>query len=275
MKNLTDKVCLIADGSEKIGSYVSLFLAKQSAKIVLCFDEESKIDKDLIAKLDALNAKYKIVISDFANFAAAQKVVDEVKADKSFGIIDSMFYNIVPPVTRQTIADMPRNVLNDFIQNYVVKAYSATKVIADAMGEGNRGGSIVYRGSVNDDKPTGVAAFNSMYYAVIKNLNREAAIYYGYYNVRFANLEFGAVGNEDKDYHNDISTFYDGYEYKIPSGYTGQADDFGSLIAYLFSDECKLINGADIRVDNGLLLQYIEAVMTIATHNRLKREGKE
>lgn len=274
MKNLTDKVCLIADASEKIGSYVSLFLAKQSAKIVLCFDEESKIDKTLISQLDALNAKYKIVINDFANFNSVQNLIDEVKNDSNFGLINAMFYNKVPPVTRIPIADMSRDVLNDFINNYVIKAYCATKVISDEMGK-NNGGVIVYRGSVNDDKPTGVAAFNSMYYAMIKNLNREAAIYYGYYNVRFANLEFGAIDSEDKDYHNDISTFYDGYEYKIPSGYTGTGDDFGSLIAYLFSDECKMINGADIRVDNGLLFQYIEAVMTIATHERLKREGKE
>ena len=274
MKNLTDKVCVIADASEKIGSYVSLFLAKQSAKIVLCFDDENKIDKSLISQLDALNAKYKIIINDFSNFETVQKLVDEIKEDKSFGLINAMFYNICPPVVRQSIADMPRSVLSDFINNYVIKAYSATKVVSDAMGNKD-GGVIIYRGSVNDDKPTGVAAFNSMYYAMIKNLNREAAIYYGYYNVRFINLEFGAVDKEDEEYHNDISTFYDGYQYKIPSGYTGNGNDYGSLISYLFSDECKMINGADIRIDNGLLFQYIEAVMTIATHERLKREGKE
>lgn len=271
--NISDKTCLIADANEKLGKAVSLYLAKQGAKLVLCFDTKDSVDNNLLSNLDALNAKYKTIICDFSTYEESKKVVDEVKADDNYIKLDAMFYNITPDVVRHSVYDMPREMLEDLINNYILKAFAATKVIGDFLAE--NGGVIVYRGSVNDDKPTGIAGFNSMYYAAIKNLNREAALYYGYFQVRTVNLEIGALDKEDEEYHNDIATFYDGYEYKIPSGYVGNGEDFGSLVSYLISDECKYINGAEIRVDGGLLFQYIEAVMTIQAHKRLQREGKE
>ena len=271
--NISGKTCLIADANEKLGKAVGLYLAKQGAKLVLCFDREDNIDNDLINELKNINAIFKVAICDFLSYENAQKLVEELKADDTFKNLNAMYYNVTPDVIRCEVNQMSREILSNLIDNYILKAFCATKIIGDYMQDNN--GVIVYRGSVNDDKPTGIAGFNSMYYAVIKNLNREAAIYYGYYHLRTVCLEFGAIDKEDEEYHNDISTFYDGYEYKIPSGYVASTDDFGSLISYLISDECRYINGAEIRVDGGLLFQYIEAVMTIATHKRLQREGKE
>lgn len=271
--NNSGKTCLIADASEKLGKAVGLYLAKQGAKLVLCFDKEENVDNDLIKELESLKATYKVSICDFLSYENAQRFIEELKADNDFKDLNAMYYNVTPEVVRCEVNQMSRETLSKLIDNYVLKAFCATKIIGDYMQD--RNGVIVYRGSVNDDKPTGIAGFNSMYYAVIKNLNREAAIYYGYYHLRTVCLEFGAIDKEDEEYHNDISTFYDGYKYKVPSGYIASADDFGSLISYLISDECRYINGAEIRVDGGLLFQYIEAVMTIATHSRLQREGKE
>ena len=271
--NNSGKTCLIADANEKLGKAVGLYLAKQGAKLVLCFDRKDRIDSNLIKELDDLKATYKVAVCDFLSYESAQQLVDELKNDENFKDLNAMYYNVTPEVVRCEVNQMSRETLTDLIDNYILKAFCATKIIGDYMQD--RNGVIIYRGSVNDDKPTGIAGFNSMYYAVIKNLNREAAIYYGYYHLRTVCLELGAIDSEDKDYHNDISTFYDGYEYKVPSGYIATTDDFGSLISYLISDECRYINGAEIRVDGGLLFQYIEAVMTIATHKRLQREGKE
>ena len=271
--NIIDKTCLIADASETLGKNVGLFLAKQGAKIVLCFDCKEKIDNSYLKQLDEIGCTYKTVVCDFLSFEVGLKLVEDIKQDSNFNRLDSMFYNVTPEVVRQSVSEMPREILEKLIDHYVIKLYCATKVIGDFIGE--NGGTIIYRGSVNDDKPTGIAGFNSMYYAVVKNINREAALYYGYHNVGTACLEFGAIDKEDEQYHNEISTFYDGYDMKIPSGHIGNTEDFGSLISLLVSNECKVINGAEIRVDGGLLFQYIEPVMNIAIHRKLQREGKE
>ena len=271
--NILNKTCFIADASEKLGRAVSLNLAKQGAKLVLCYETKEKEDKSFLDSLNDIKASYKVVYSDLLTYETCQSVCDDIASDNNFKKIDAMFYNVTPEVKRQEVKTMPREMFKELVDNYIIKAFACTKVFADFMSKD--GGVIVYRGSINDDKPTGIAGFNSMYYAAIKNLNREAALYYGYYKIRTVCLEIGALDKEDEEYHNDIATFYDGYEYKIPSGYVGTGDDFGSLISYLISDGCKYINGAEIRVDGGLLFQYIEAVMTIAAHERLKREGKE
>lgn len=267
------KTCLIADANEKLGKVVGLYLAKQGAKLVLCFSSKNNIDDCYLKELDNIGAIYKVAICDFLSYESANRFVSELKGDDNFKDLNAMYYNVTPDVVRCELNQMSREMLSDLIDNYILKAFCATKIIGDYMQD--RNGVIVYRGSVNADKPTGIAGFNSMYYSVIKNLNREAAIYYGYYHLRTVCLEFGAIDKEDEEYHNEISTFYDGYKYKVPSGYIASTDDFGSLISYLISDECRYINGAEIRVDGGLLFQYIEAVMTIATHKRLQREGKE
>lgn len=271
--NVIGKTCLIADANEKLGKDVGLFLGKQGVKLILCFDDEESIDHQYLDTLNSYDCVYKVVECDFSSFEVGHKLIDEIRNDCNFAKLDAMFYNITPKVVRQSVSQMPRDMIETLIDKYVLKAYCATKVVGDFIGD--NGGVIIYRGSVNDDKPTGIAGFNSMYYAVIKNLCREAALYYGYHNVGTICLEFGAIDKEDEEYHNDISTFYDGYQYKIPSGHVGTIEDFGSLISYLISNECKLINGTEIRIDGGLLFQYIEPVMNIQIHKRLEREGKE
>lgn len=274
MKNLIDKTCLIVDAKENLGQAVGLFLAKQGTRLVLCFDKNDSIDNGYLKQLDDINAKYLVEECVFSSFENAQAMISDVRGNKEFSDLDSMFVNITPKVKKERISEFKKESLDDLINNHILKAYCATKIVADYMSENNKG-VIVYRSSLNADKPTGIAPFDSMYYAAVKNLNREAALYYGNYHIRTASLEIGALGGEDKAYRNDITNFYEGYEYKIPSGYVGNSDDIGSLVAYLISDECNYINGAEIRVDGGLLFQYIEAVMNIRTHERLRREGKE
>jgi len=51
------------------------------------------------------------------------------------------------------------------------------------------------------------------------------------------------------------------YEYKVPSAVTGRYEDLALLISFLASGEARHLNGADIRLDGGFLLHYMDHKM--------------
>jgi NAD(P)-dependent dehydrogenase (short-subunit alcohol dehydrogenase family) len=92
----------------------------------------------------------------------------------------------------------------------------------------------------------------------LSNLAKETSLEYGRLGVDTICVEMGPTGGEDEILKSEISTFYDAYQYKIPSGYLGNANDLASLCAWLISDQCRYLNGAQIRMDGGLVLHYVD-----------------
>lgn len=256
---LNGKICFIADASEKTGQSVGFALGKQGAKLVLCLPQNKKPDELFLNRLNDANISYMFVNANLENINEAENAVSLVKAEKSFGRIDALFYNIRPDIIKCRMTEINSEQLSCLINDYICKVFVTTKIIGSAISE-NGAGSIVFLSSVNAEKPTGMFGLWSIYFGALKNLSREAALYFGVKGVRSNCIELGPMGGEDISFKNDLSRFYQGYMYKIPSGYIGTLSDLASLTAYLLSDSNKYINGAEIRMDGGLLLQYIDVV---------------
>ena len=255
---LNSKVCLIADAASDIGMRAAEKMAAEGASLILCLSPDQQINPEWLQTLG--NARVQML--DFTNLDALHALAADLER------LDAMFYNRVPPIVRQRVAEMPLEVVDQLINRDLTGVFWAAKVFGELICK--TGGSMVFLSSINAEKPTGIAAAYSMYMGALRNLSREAAMFFGRNSVRSSCIELGPTGGEDEQFANDLSLFYEGYAYKIPSGYVGTAEDVAALACFLSSDDSRYINGAEIRMDGGLLLQYIDAISNANAHKRGK-----
>jgi len=271
MNAMKQTVCLLADACSAVGMATGLRLAGEGARLALCCPDGEQPDPAFLEQLDGMETPYRIEQADFGNSESLDALVGRIESDARLGGIHAMFYNLVPPVVRQHINGMSLAQIDGLIDTWITRAFLAAKVIGGAMAR-QKSGSMVFLASLHDDKPNGIAPLTSMYMGALKNMSREAALFFGADGVRCNLIEPGAMGGEDALYRGGLSTFYEGYPFKIPGGYVGGAQDAAALAIFLLSGESKYLNGAEIRMDGGLLLHYID---TFANRQALKQAGRD
>lgn len=265
MERWKEKIILIADAADDIGRETGMILADQGAKLILCLPKGKELDSCLKEKLEG--RIFCVETTDFCNGDDLRELISKVEGDSSFGRIDAMLFNRVPAVVRQRLEGMPMEMIDKMIEQDIIQAFLGAKIIGEFIGK--NGGSMVFLGSIHDEKPTGIAPLYSMYMGALKNMVREAALYFGYKNVCCSLIELGATKKEAALLENDISKFYRAYKYKIPNGHEGTAEETAELACFLMSGACRHLNGAEIRADGGLLLHYIDAVANAKAYERL------
>ncbi len=269
---LKDKVILIADCQREDGQALARKLSDLKARPVLLRRHGEPLQDGLTAWLDAQGCCYMQAELDMSSKKEIEEVIARIKAAEDFGRIDGLYFNYRTDLIFKRIEELSEEEIGSYIEQNIIAAFLLTQAAGRAISE-NREGSIVFLGSLNADKPTGIAPLFSMYMGALKNMSREAAVYFGYYNVRVNCLEMGPLGGEDLQFRNDISTFYEGYRYKIPSGYAGSAEDAAEGVLYLMSEKSAYVNGAELRMDGGLLLQYLDPIANYYSATRERRLG--
>ena len=120
------------------------------------------------------------------------------------------------------------------------------------------GGAMVFLGSVHSEKPTGAVASLSMASGAVKMMVKEMGLFFGRKKVRVNYLQIGALEGDDDILESDISGIYYDYLTKTPYRRPGYPSEAASAAAAVLSDSFSLVNGADITVDGGFKLYYID-----------------
>jgi len=150
-----------------------------------------------------------------------------------------------------------------FQQSIAVNAKSAF-ICTQAVGKQmmmKQAGKIIYVSSIHAEKPTGSAFTYSIAKGAVKMLSKEAALVLGRYGISVNTIEVGSVAGDDELFHSQLSTLYNDYEYKVPNAVLCSNEDIAELVNFLSSDEARLINGTDVRLDGGFLLHYMNFKM--------------
>lgn len=122
-------------------------------------------------------------------------------------------------------------------------------------------GKIIYVSTIHAEKPTGSAFTYSIAKGAVKMLSKEASLVLGRYGVSVNTIELGPLPSDNAIFQSTLSTLYDDYEYKVPNALLGSDEDLAELVAFLSSDYSRYMNGADIRLDGGFLLHYMNFKM--------------
>src|SRR3990170_1233071 len=101
MMMLEGKRAIVTGGSMGIGASIAKVLARQGANVAINYRKHDTEARQVVTEIESLGRKGLAIKADVANFADAQRMVDEVK--EKFGGLDILVNNagIVEKMTEQ------------------------------------------------------------------------------------------------------------------------------------------------------------------------------
>jgi len=296
---LEGKTVILTDASSPVGRAVARRFALEGARLALNFpvvdenytgtDESACTSMNAAAGTDMNIAAGTGICTDTSELSefkdtmsasghitvsidpASKQQVDGFVEDvmHAFGKIDALVHgnNDVRRLSLLECTD------DEFMRAMDVNAKSAflfTQAAGRRMKDA-RAGHILYMSTIHDEKPTGAAFAYSISKGAVQMLMREAAVDLGVYGICVNSIGCGPVEGDDILYESDISKLYENLDARIPMRHVGTPEDFASLALFLCGDENRFINGEDIRVDGGFLLNY-GTRMNYEEYNELLKE---
>jgi 3-oxoacyl-[acyl-carrier protein] reductase len=251
------KVAVITASSRGLGKAVAEVLAKEGVSLAICSRDEIK----LLETADYLKEKYKVevkpLVCDVSDPAAVKEFREEVLAH--FKACHILFTNSGGPPAG-TVTDYKVSDYKEALELNLLSTISLVEEFLPVMKE-QKWGRIIALTSITVKQPlsnlalsnvsrVGVVAFIKSLATQVADLNITAnSVAPGYFLTERVNQLITAQAEKNQ------STFQQGLNQltsTIPARKLGNPLDFGSLVAYLASEQASYITGDTILIDGGM-----------------------
>ena len=253
MGRLDDRVALITGGAGAIGRAAARRFLRDGARVAIADHDADALDRarvELSGDGDVLGWTV-----DVTQDASVRSLVASVVA--SFGRIDILFCcaGILRPgsVTEATLEDWDRTIAVNLTGPFLASRHVVPIMLA------NGGGSIVHMASTSGiGAEPGIAAYCASKGGVVM-LARQMAVDYARQGVRvnvvcpgWIDTPFNDPAIQRAGGPDVVEPFID---LMVPMGRQGQPDEVADVVAFLASDDARLMTGAVVMVDAGLTAQ--------------------
>jgi 3-oxoacyl-[acyl-carrier protein] reductase len=248
MKLLEGKTALITGASRGIGKAIASKFAKEGADIAITNIVDDADFQATINELEGFGTKVKGYVSNAADFADSQQLIDNVVKD--FGRIDALVNNA--GITRDTLLmRMTEEQWDSVIAVNLKSVFNLTKAVLNIMLK-QKSGSIINMSSVVGVSGNAGQSNYSASKAGILGFTKSVAKEVGSRNIRCNAIAPGFIITEmteklpeevKKDWAN-----------KIPLKRGGTPDDVANATLYLASDLSSYISGQTLHVCGGMLM---------------------
>ncbi len=154
MSSLDGKVALITGAASGIGKAIAELYAKQGAKVAICDINQQAADA-AAAEINAAGGKAIGIAMDVTDEAAVDAGTDKVVA--TFGALDILISNagvqIINPIDQFSYADWKK-----MLAIHLDGGFLTTRAALRHMYQGNRGGIVIYMGSVHSHEASKLKA---------------------------------------------------------------------------------------------------------------------
>ncbi|MBF0695696.1 MAG: 3-oxoacyl-[acyl-carrier-protein] reductase [Flavobacterium sp.] len=247
MKLLEGKTVIITGASRGIGRGIAEVFAKHGANIAFTYSSSVESALALEGELNQSGIKTKGYQSNAANFAEAQKLVDDVIAE--FGTVDVLINNA--GITKDNLLmRMSEEDFDKVIDVNLKSVFNMTKAVQRQLLK-QRSGSIINMSSVVGVKGNAGQANYAASKAGVIGFTKSVALELGSRNIRcnaiapgFIETEMTAKLNED---------VVQGWRDTIPLKRGGTTEDVANACLFLASDLSAYVTGQVMNVDGGML----------------------
>jgi NAD(P)-dependent dehydrogenase (short-subunit alcohol dehydrogenase family) len=254
MGRLEGKVGLITGGAGAIGRATAQRFAAEGATVVVA-DRDRARAEEVAAELRAGGGQALGVAVDVASDASVAAMVDH--AVSAYNRLDILFtcagVLMSGSVTETSLADWERTLAVNLTGPFLASRHVLPVMIA------NGGGSIVHMSSTAGlVGETSIAAYCASKGGVLM-LARQMALDYARQNVRvnvicpgWIDTPFNDPAIEAAGGKAALQPFVD---QMVPLGRQGTPEEVGDVVAFLASDDARLMTGSIVTVDGGLTAQ--------------------
>ena len=248
MNLLQGKVAIVTGATRGIGKSIAEVFAQNGADIAFTYHSSEEKARAVENELKTFGVNAKGYKSDAADYAAAEKLIEDVLADFG-GKIDIVINNA--GITKDNLLmRMTEDMWDDVIDTNMKSVYNMTKCVLKTMLK-QRSGSIVNLSSVVGVKGNAGQSNYAASKAGILRFTRSIAQELGSRNIRcnavapgFIETEMTAVLPEE---------MVKQWREAIPLKRGGTPEDVANLCLFLSSDLSTYITGQTINVDGGMI----------------------
>ncbi|PRW62866.1 SDR family oxidoreductase [Actinopolyspora mortivallis] len=245
----TDKAALVVGGSRGIGYATAEQLAREGGNVAITGRDESTLEQAARTIGERTGAKVLALTGHARKAEQRESTVDRAVAE--FGRLDVLVHNTATNVSKNApVLDLdPEVMLKEYDLN-VISALEYVKLAHRASME-EHGGTVVLLSSVAGSANIRVPAY-SMTKAALESLCRSLADQLAP-GVRVNSVAPAFVDTEFATYLQRIPR--ERIDSSYPLGRESAPEDVARAIAFLASDEAKLITGTTLVVDGGKSVQ--------------------
>lgn len=246
--NLQGKTALVTGASRGIGKGIAQTLAKAGANIAFTFVSSVEKAQAFEAELQGLGIKAKGYQSNAAEFAEAEKLVDEIL--KEFGSLDVLVNNA--GITKDNLMmRMSEQQWDDVLDTNLKSAFAMTKAVMKPMMKAKQGSIINITSVVGITGNAGQANYAASKAGMI-GLTKSVAKELGSRNIRCNAIAPGFIETEMTETLNEEvkAEWIKG----IPLKRGGKPEDVANCVLFLASDASAYISGQTINVCGGMVM---------------------
>ena len=249
------KIALVTGGSRGLGKDMAISIAKKGINVILTYRSNEKDAQETVNAIEALGRKAAALKLDMSDFQSLDNFVaqfrDSLQSNFNTDTFDFLINNAGMGATVPFI-QVTEELFNDFLNVHFKGIYFLTQKLVPSI---NAGGRIINISS-------GTTRFANPGYSVYASMKGAIETFTKYLAKELGAKGIGAnvvaPGPIETDFNNaairsnpQMKTFLSSLS---PLGRVGQADDIGSVVAFLCSDDARWINGQRIEVAGGINL---------------------
>jgi NAD(P)-dependent dehydrogenase (short-subunit alcohol dehydrogenase family) len=252
---MTTKIALVTGGSRGLGKDMAMALADKGIDVIVTYREQRQEAEETVSLVQQKGRKAAALFYDAEKVESidtfAKSVTDVLKKNWNVDRLDFLINNAGVGAT----LPIPQVTENDFdrlLNIHYKSVYFLTQKLINSM---NDGGAIV-------NISTGTTRFCVPGYSVYSSMKGALEIFTKYvakeFGARSIRANIVAPGPVETDFNNaairsnpQMKAFLSSLS---PLNRVGYADDIGSVVAFLCTDDAKWINGQRLEVSGGINL---------------------
>ncbi len=252
---MSAKIALVTGGSRGLGKDMAISLAIKGIDVILTYRDSEQQALEVVAAIESIGRKAAALHLDMSNINSLHTFIQSVA-----GILTSNWHtayfdflvNNAGMGATVPFAEVTETLFDDFMNVHFKGVYFLTQKSLPLL---NDGGRII-------NISTGTTRFCVPGYSVYASMKGAVETFTKYLakelGDRGINANVVAPGPVETDFNNGAirnNPQMKGYLSSMsPLGRVGNADDIGSVVAFLCTDDAKWINGQRIEVSGGISL---------------------
>ncbi|GAB2811426.1 SDR family NAD(P)-dependent oxidoreductase [Ferruginibacter profundus] len=247
------KIALVTGGSRGLGKDMALSIARKGIDVIITYRTKEAEAQEVVKEIEALGQNAIALHLDMSLFASLNDFVRTVKETLKIkwntGSFDFLINNAGMGAT-VPFMDVTEELFTDFLNVHFKGVYFLTQHCVPIL---NPGGRII-------NISTGTTRFSNPGYSVYASMKGAIEVFTKYLAKELGAKGIGAnvvaPGPVETDFNNAFIRSNPQAKAMMsslsPLGRVGAADDIGSVVAFLCTDDAKWINGQRIEVSGGL-----------------------
>lgn len=247
------KIALVTGGSRGLGKDMAISIARKGIDVILTYRTKEEEANAVVQEIESLGQKAVALQLDMADFNSLgsfmQQVIETLQSKFNTTTFDFLINNAGMGATVPFL-QVTEEIFNNFLNVHFKSIYFLTQQSVPLM---NAGGRII-------NISTGTTRFSNPGYSVYASMKGAIEVFTKYLAKELGAKGIGAnvvaPGPVETDFNNAAIRSNPQMKNILgslsPLGRVGNADDIGSVVAFLCTNEARWINGQRIEVSGGI-----------------------